>query len=265
MKCDPIFEQVPILPTPASTFLRQRVAQHFVIECLKKEIWRPFRSASLERKAGSASSVLQAMSATYQGVNPEDEAAWRVLTYKGLDAIATSSETGDGQDIVQASVKTIARFLSPLILDSSQQDFRRDLTDILEVATSIWNRLRSYSGKVLIDFSPGSNSNSNNNNQGPDGVDGWEPERCGQEVDLPKDLSEIIKDAVPESFDPWCLFPRVEARSMSGDLYVLHRGRALFPDSPAFAKVRLEQDEMLLNSAVPAPATPTSICSYVAS
>lgn len=67
-----------------------------------------------------------------------------------------------------------------------------------------------------------------------DGADGWGPERCGQEIDLPKDLSEI-KDAIPDSsFDPWRLFPRVEARSMNGEVCILHRGRALFPDSPAF-------------------------------
>lgn len=84
-----------------------------------------------------------------------------------------------------------------------------------------------------------------------DGGDGREPERCGREIDLPKDLSEI-KDAMPDI----AALTRgaYSARSMNREVCILHRPCG-----------RLEQGEMLLNSAVPAaPTTSTSICSYVA-
>ncbi|KAJ9247599.1 hypothetical protein DTO207G8_7945 [Paecilomyces variotii] len=248
-------EMVPNLPTPASTFLRIRIARFFIIECLEREVWRPFRSSVLEKQNTDPSPVLQALSKRYRDLNQEEEITWRVWTYKGLDAIAAAASPEAGDTCIKTSVNSIAAILSPLVRENIKGKFKEDLTDILESAASLWARIRADNSHISIDFSPPSSLKATESS------DGWEAEAYDS-IDMHGDaIASSSKDVITtETWEPWCLFPRVVSRSINDEFHILHRGCALFPDSPAFAKGRLEQDEMLRNvSAV--PLSPISMAS----
>ncbi|GAD96099.1 hypothetical protein MGYG_05051 [Paecilomyces variotii No. 5] len=247
-------EMVPNLPTPASTFLRIRIAQFFIMECLKREVWRPFRSSVLEKQNADPSPVLQALSTKYRDLSQEEEISWRVWTYRGLDTIAAAVSSEAGDTSIETSVNSVAAILSPLMRENIKGRFKEDLTDILEGAASLWTRIRTDNSHISIDFTPPLSLKTGQT------CDGWDAEAYDS-IDMHGDaIASSSKDVITDTWEPWCLFPRIESRSINDELHILHRGCALYPDSPAFAKGRLEQDEMLRNASA-VPLSPISMAS----
>lgn len=224
------------------------------MENLKREVWRPFRSSALEKQNKDSSLVLQTLSTNFRDLNQEEEIPWRVWTYKALDAVTAASPDA-GDTVVQTSVDSIITILAPIIRENMKSKFKEDLTEIFEAAASLWTRIRADNSRISIDFTPPSQKSGQT-------CDSWEADSYDS-IDLPGEAAaSSSKDVVSETWEPWCLFPRIESRSINDELHILHRGSALFPDCSAFVKGRLEQDEMLRNVSVSAvPLSPISMAS----
>jgi len=189
-------------------------------------IWKPFLFKGLEETSANARQVLETLSRMYAKVLPEEESAWRNLTYKGLDA-TFASETDPG--VLKAAVDRLANILEPLLTMEKMPKFREELERILRKAVAIWNDMRIDRMRMSVSASP---------------LRDVDQEQDGWKTPPTLDLGHLAAPTnnKTEKVKSWCLFPRIEV--VSAERLVLFPGYALFSDSPVFAQGLLEKQEI---------------------
>lgn len=158
--------------------------------------------------------------------NRRSESVWRVLTLRGIDALA-----GAGMASRQAdpTVHRILDILEPLTIPSQSTELKRTLFDIVKESVSLWTIAQKDAAKLVVEAWP---SSSNDNK--------WHAEDIQS---VGEASTKPVRKIDLTGIKPLCIFPNIIQLSSPNESVLLHRGSAVFPTAKVWIRGILEQKE----------------------
>ena len=213
---------MPIWETPVSEFLRLRAVQHVVSTSLCDCIWHPF----FPQDSPPVSQFLEAVSKSLSVSGGRSESAWRVLTLRGINALAGARMASRQVD---STVHRVLKILQPLTTPSQLGELEHTLFDLVKESVTLWTAAQKDAAKVIVEARP--NPSDNNN---------WYAEDLQTAGEASPPPTGKID---PTGINSFCVFPNI-IQSASPDKFVLlHRGSALFTTSKVWIRGMSEQKE----------------------
>ena len=221
-KLDPIFASTPIWDSQASEFLRLRAVQHVISTSLCDIIWHPF----FPQDSTPVGHFLEGVSNSLSISGTRSESAWRVLTLRGIKALAG---VGMASRQVDSAVHRVLNILQPLTTPSQVGELKHALFDLVKESVTLWTVAQKDAAKVVVEARP----NSSDDNK-------WYAEdiQSAGEASTPPigklDLARI---------KPLCIFPSINQQRSPNESVLLHRGSAVLPTAKVWIRGILEQKE----------------------
>ncbi|KAL8788025.1 MAG: hypothetical protein Q9195_007490 [Heterodermia aff. obscurata] len=201
------------------------MAQHIISSSLCEHIWQPFLTETSDSRREALNQFLSEISQCLAASKGHGESAWRALTLRGIDTMASSSSKRQQVDFV---LKQVVGLLDPLIPIEESDRFKDDLRILVEKSISTWEFARKDEHRIDIKQRPDANDETNWHN-----VD-----------DIPhKSALPPAATTTNSTLTPLCLFPHISQRSQEGKEVLIHRGSALFPSSYVWTEALLERKE----------------------
>jgi hypothetical protein len=145
------FANIPITESPCSRVLRLATVQHLIFNVICESLWNPFFSTYLWQHNRERSALIEIYSklAAY-GENVQQN--WKVSTLKVLDKL--DEEVNVRKMIDDLIAENITGFLSPLLNDSQEDQFRSELAAVFNNAIRLGKIAERDPLPVYIDRSP---------------------------------------------------------------------------------------------------------------
>ena len=223
----PIFNSVSLLDTDSAGLIRVRMAQHIISSSLCDHIWQPFLTEPSNSRHAGLNQFLSEVSQCLAASKGHGESAWRALTLRGIDAMATSLSKQRQADIV---LEQVIGVLDPLISVEELDRFKEDLTNLVDKSISTWEVARRDEHRIHIKRQPDPNDKTN-----------WHPPAN----DIPQNSTlPAAETTMNPTLTPLCLFPHIhQTRSQEDKEVLIHQGIALFPSSSVWIQAILERKE----------------------
>lgn len=221
-KLDPIFASTPIWDSQVSEFLRLRAVQHVISTSLCEFIWHPF----FPQDSTPVGQFLEGVSKSLSTSGRRSESAWRVLTIRGIKALAG---VGTASHQVDSAVDRVLNILQPLTTPSQSGELKHVLSDLVKGSVTLWTVAQMDAAKVVVEARP----NPSDDNK-------W----------FAEDIQSAGKASTPPigkidlaRINPLCIFPNINQQRSPNELVVLHRGNAVFPTAKVWIRGISEQKE----------------------
>ena len=222
-----IFDSISLLDTESASFVRVRMAQHIISSSLCDHIWQPFLTDKSDPHHADLNQFLNDVSQCLAASKGHGESAWRALTLRGIDAIATSSSKRRPGDIV---LEQVIGVLKPLIPIGELDRFKEDLTSLVNKSVSTWELARKDEHRIIVKRQPDANDQANWHSAIPDGP--------------PNSTLPAGETTTKPTREPLCLFPHIfQIRSQEGKEVLIHQGYALFPSSYSWTEAMVERKQ----------------------
>ena len=169
---------------------------------------------------------LEAVSKSLSVSGGRSESVWRVLTLRGISALAAAG-TASGQ--IDFTVHRVLEILRPLTTQSQLGELERTLYDLVKESATIWAVAQRDVAKVVVEARPHPSDNNK-----------WYAEdlqTAGETSSPPIGKIDL------KGNEPFCIFPNIVQSASSNKSVLLHRGSALFPTSRVWIRGMLEQKE----------------------
>ena len=221
-KLNPIFASTPIWESQASEFLRLKAVQHVISSSLCNFIWHPF----FPQDSAPVSQFLEEVSKSLAVSSRRSESAWRVLTLRGIDALAGAGMASRQAD---STVQRVLDILQPLTNPSQSAELKRTLFDLVKESVSLWTTAQKDAAKLVVEAWPSSRDDNKWHAEDIQSV-GETSTKPARKVDL-------------TGIKPLCIFPNIIQLNSPNESVLLHRGRAVFPTAKVWIQGILEQKE----------------------
>jgi hypothetical protein len=145
------FANIPITESECSRVLRLATVQHFIFNVICESLWNPFFSTYLWQHNRERSALIDIYSnlAAY-GENVQRN--WKVSTLKVLDKL---DEEVNAREMIDDLIATnIIGFLSPLLEDNQDDQFRSELATVFNNAIRLGKMAERDPLPVYIDRAP---------------------------------------------------------------------------------------------------------------
>ena len=213
---------MPIWGTQASEFLRLRAVQHVISTSLCDFIWHPF----FPQETPPVGQFLEAVSKSLSVSGRQSESAWRVLTLRGINALAGA---GTVARQVKSAVHRVLEVLQPLTTKSQLGDLENTLVNLVKESVTLWAAAQKDAARVVVEARP--NPSDNNN---------WYAEDIQSAGEAsPPQIGKIDVTRI----EPICMFPNIIQFTSPNKSVLLHQGSAVFPTSRVWIRGMLEQKE----------------------
>ncbi len=169
---------------------------------------------------------LEAVSKSLSVSGGRSESAWRVLTLRGINALAG---TGMALRQVDFTVHRVLEILRPLTTLSQLEELEHNLYDLVKHSVILWTAAQKDVAKVIVEARPNPSDNKN-----------WYAEdlqTAGGPSTSPTGKIDLT------SIEPLCIFPNITQLISPTKSVLLHRGNAVFPTSKIWIQGILEQKE----------------------
>ena len=221
-KLNPIFASTPIWESQASEFLRLRAVQHVISTSVCDFIWQPF----FPQDDPLVGQFLEAVSKSLSVSGKHSESPWRVLTLRGINALA---DAGMASRQVDFTVHRVLEILQPLTIPSQLEELKQTLVDLVKESVSLWAAAQKDTAKVVVEARPNPSDNSKWYAEDSQGFGETSTPSIGK-----IDVTDI---------QPLCIFPNIIQLTSPNKSVLLHRGSALFPTSQVWIRGMVEQKE----------------------
>ena len=169
---------------------------------------------------------LEAISKSLSISGGRSESAWRVLTLRGINALAAA---GMVSLQVDSTVNQILEILRPLTTLSQSGEIKHALVNLVKESIIVWKAAQNDAAKVVVEARP---SPSDNNK--------W----YAEDIQSVGEASpQLIKKIDLTSIKPFCIFPNIIQLTSPNKTVLLHRGSAVFPTSKVWIQGMSEQKE----------------------
>lgn len=169
---------------------------------------------------------LEAVSKSLSLSAGRSESVWRVLTLRGINALAAA---GMVSRQVDSTVNRILESLQPLTTLSQLGELKHTLVNLVKESITLWTAAQNDPAKVVVEARP---SPSDNNK--------WYAEDIQSAGDAsPPPIGKIDLKHIK----PFCIFPNINQFTSPKKSVLLHRGSAVFPTSKVWIRGMLEQKE----------------------
>ena len=169
---------------------------------------------------------LEAVSKSLSVSGGRSESAWRVLTLRGINALAAA---GTASRQVESTVHRVLETLRPLTTQSQLGELERTLYDLIKESATLWTFAQRDVAKVVVE----ARLHPSDNNE-------WHAEDLQTAGDAsPPPTGRIDTTGIK----PFCVFPHIVQFTSPDKSVLLHRGSALFPTSRVWIQGMLEQKE----------------------
>ena len=144
---------------------------------------------------------------------------------QGIDALPDASvELREAEPTLQR----ILGMLGPLIAPEDSTKLEEDLVGVINASISLWKAARKDESKFVIAKHPDADNKEN-----------WHAE----DIRIPEGASMAVEKVGFTAMKPLCLFPKILQITLRGELVIISRGSALFPNSHGWAQAILEKKE----------------------
>ena len=154
------------------------------------------------------------------------ESAWRVLTLRGIDALAGAGMASRQAD---STVHQVLDILQPLTNPSQSAELKRTLVDLVKESVSLWTLAQKDAAKLVVEAWPSSSDGNKWNAEDIQSVD-----EASTKPVRKIDLTDI---------KPFCTFPNIIQLNSPNESVLLHRGSAVFPTAKVWIRGITEQKE----------------------
>ena len=221
-KSDPIFASTPIWESQASEFLRLRAVQHVISTSLCELIWHPF----FPQDSTPVGQFLEGVSKSLTISGRRSESAWRVLTLRGINALAGA---GMASSQVDSAVQRVLNILQPLATPSQSGELKHTLCNLVKKSVTLWTIAQKDAAKVVVEARP----NSSDDNK-------WHAEDIQS---IGEASTKPVRKIDLTGIKPLCVFPNIIQLNSPNESVLLHQGSAVFPTAKAWIRGILEQKE----------------------
>ena len=166
------------------------------------------------------------MSGSLSASNGRGESNWRTLTLRGIHARGGPDLTSQQ---VKYMVQNILRTLKPLTSPSQSTELESTLIGIMKDAVTIWKSAQMDQTKIVVETRPD-----------PSAPEQWHAD----DLKITEETHERQDgDTQPEDSPCLCIVPKIFRKFSSDNIMIVREGVALFPNSTAWMRGRLEQKE----------------------
>ena len=154
------------------------------------------------------------------------ESVWRVLTLRGIDALAGAGMASRQAD---STVRRVLDILQPLTNPSQSAELKRTLVDLVKESVSLWTLAQKDAAKLVVEAWPSSSDGNK-----------WNAEDI-QSVD--EASTKSVRKIDLTDIKPFCIFPNIIQLNSPNEPVLLHRGSAVFPTAKVWIRGITEQKE----------------------